>query len=125
MNRVLLVGAGGFIGASSRYLLTLLMMEKFGPDFPYGTLLVNVLGGFLIGIIMQFSLEVVPIKAELRLFLTTGILGGLTTFSTFAHETIFLFLKGSYIVAGLNIVLNLILTLCFVVAGQYVVKIIF
>lgn len=118
MFRVLMVGIGGFIGASLRYIITGLSTKAFGDSFPYGTLIVNVLGGFLIGFIMEASAGLWPISPNTRLFLTTGILGGLTTFSTFSYETVSMLMAGSYLMGGLNAGLNLFLSLLGVWLGK-------
>lgn len=122
MLKLLYVGIGGFIGASLRYGLSEGSAKIFGSNFPYGTLLVNVIGGFLIGLIMEFSTTTKMISPELKLLLTTGVLGGLTTFSTFSHETMSLFNNGKYGIAALNICLNLFLSLGGVAAGKLVLQ---
>lgn len=121
MQKLFYVGIGGFIGASLRYVVSICSTRFFGTEFPYGTLIVNVLGGFLIGLIMELSLTPNIISPNLKLFLTTGIMGGLTTFSTFSYETVSLFNSGSYMLAGLNASLNLFLSLAGVVLGKYLV----
>lgn len=126
MVQILYVGIGGFIGASLRYIISTHTSRLFGTFFPIGTLIVNVIGGFLIGFIMELSLQTDAISSNSRLFLTTGILGGLTTFSTFSYETIAYFGDSSYILGILNICLNLLLSLAGVVFGrlacQYLIK---
>lgn len=117
-----LVGCGGFIGASLRYLISIQSAKVFGSGFPYGTLLVNILGAFLIGMLMELSLTSTLIAPNVRLFLTTGIMGGLTTFSTFSFETIELFLSGRTMSGILNVTLNLILCLVCVALGQSIIR---
>lgn len=124
MSKVLMVGAGGFIGAILRYSVSLYMAKIGQFDIPLGTLLVNALGGFLIGAIMEFSLSTELISPELRLFLTTGILGGFTTFSTFSYETVALLSDRAYMLGFLNVVLNLFLSVFGVVLGRLVVYIV-
>ncbi len=109
-SRILIVGFGGFLGAALRYVISNVTTESFG-SFPIGTLIVNVAGGFIMGVIMEASNSLWPISAEARLFLTTGILGGLTTFSTFSYETISYLSNGKYLMGGLNAGLNLTLAL--------------
>jgi CrcB protein len=87
MKLVLAIGLGSFIGGASRYLLTLFIQNKVLSTFPYGTLAVNIIGCFLIGVIYGLS-DRGNINAEWRLFLATGIMGGFTTFSSFSNETV-------------------------------------
>jgi len=85
---ILIVGLGGFLGSSSRYMLTQLIHRLFITNFPLGTLLINIIGcfalGFLLGIFEKGSL----ISPELWLFLTVGFCGGFTTFSTFSADSL-------------------------------------
>lgn len=124
MEKVLYVGIGGFIGASLRYIISMQSSKIFNGNIPLGTLLVNVIGGLLIGFIMELSFSSDVISPNLRLFLTTGIMGGLTTFSTFSYETISLLNDGSYFMGVTNICLNLFLSLGGVVLGRSLCKII-
>ncbi|MGQ9855994.1 MAG: fluoride efflux transporter CrcB [Fervidobacterium sp.] len=124
MSKILIVGFGGFIGAILRYLMSWQMVKISQVDIPLGTLLVNSLGGFLIGAIMEFSISTELISPELRLFLTTGILGGFTTFSTFSYETVALLSDGAYMLGFLNVVLNLFLSIFGVILGRLVVNLI-
>lgn len=116
MQKLFYVGIGGFIGAALRYLIS---SKVISDTIPWGTLLVNVIGGVLIGLIMQLCLSTDYISPNMKLFLTTGVLGGLTTFSTFSYETIGLFNSGDFKNGILNICLNLILCLGGVLLGQY------
>jgi fluoride exporter len=122
LEKVLYVGLGGFIGASLRYLISIQSSKLFNGNLPYGTLIVNILGGLFIGVIMELSLSTTLISPNLRLFLTTGILGGLTTFSTFSYETINLYSGGFYTLAALNACLNLFLSLFSVVTGKFLIN---
>lgn len=121
MIKVLYVGIGGFIGASLRYMISTNAARFLGTAMPYGTLIENVVGGFLMGFLMELSFNTELISSDMRLFLTTGILGGLTTFSTFSYETMALINEGSYMLGALNISLNLFLSLIGVVLGRYLV----
>lgn len=120
-SRVLIVGAGGFLGAALRYIISSVTAKYLG-DFPIGTLIVNVAGGFIMGFIMEASNSMWPISADARLFLTTGILGGLTTFSTFSYETISYLSDGEYLMGGLNAGLNLTLALFACWLGRLTVR---
>ena len=86
--------AGGAVGTAARYLLTLWANDRFGASFPYGTLAVNLIGCFLISIVVQVAASG-EWPATLRLALVTGVLGGFTTYSAFNHETLRLFAQGS------------------------------
>ena len=119
---IICVGCGGFLGAISRYIISIYTSKQFLFKIPLGTLIVNVLGGFLIGLIMKLTIKNNFISPQLKLFLTTGIMGGLTTFSTFSYETIVLIKEGNILLAILNILLNLILSLLGVVLGNIVIK---
>lgn len=122
MQKLFYVGIGGFIGACLRYIISIYSPKLFGTQLPYGTLIVNVIGGILIGLIMELSLTTDLISPNSKLFLTTGIMGGLTTFSTFSYETVTLFSQGSYILAMLNTGLNIVLSMTGVVVGQFISK---
>lgn len=119
MQKLILVGAGGFLGACLRYVVTLNSAKVFGTNFPYGTLIVNVAGGIVIGIIMELSQTTNLITDNMKLLLATGIMGGLTTFSTFSFETVSLFSSGNYMPAILNTGLNVLLSFSGVVFGKY------
>ena len=87
MKIILAIGIGSCIGGICRYLLSQFIQNKFLSSFPYGTLGVNIIGCFLIGIVFGLS-ERGNISVEWRLFLATGVLGGFTTFSAFSNETV-------------------------------------
>jgi CrcB protein len=93
MKLAIIIGIGSFIGGFSRYLLSLLIQAKTAPPFPLHTLIVNIIGCFFIGIVFGFF-DKGQITNEWKLFFTTGILGGFTTFSAFSIETLTLFRQG-------------------------------
>ncbi|HEY1418635.1 MAG TPA: fluoride efflux transporter CrcB [Myxococcaceae bacterium] len=103
MIRVGLVALGGAIGSVARYGVGALAVQLFGPTFPWGTLMVNLTGSFLIALIMHVALAGSAVSVELRLFLTTGVVGGFTTYSTFNYETLALLNQRAYGFAGLNL----------------------
>jgi fluoride exporter len=112
MSRLLIISVGGAIGSGARYLLCNWMLAVFGAAFPYGTLAVNAIGSFLICAIMHLGVSANVISPTLRLFLTTGIMGGFTTYSTFDYETYRYTQQGAYALAALNVGLTLVV--CFV-----------
>lgn len=97
---------GGAIGTGLRYLASSLAARWMGADFPYGTLIVNVAGSFLIGLIQQIATTTLLIPDTTRLFLTVGIMGGLTTYSTFSHETVRLVQTGAWGHAWVNVLVT-------------------
>ncbi len=115
--RLLLICLGGAVGTGARYLIGGLAARWLGPEFPYGTLFINVLGSFLIGFIQQVGLTTLAIPETTRLVLTIGVMGGLTTYSSFSYETIRLIENGSWLGAAANIVLTTGLCLVVCVLG--------
>ncbi|MBI1806555.1 MAG: fluoride efflux transporter CrcB [Ignavibacteria bacterium] len=111
MLKIILVFIGGGIGAVGRYMLSGAVHRVFGSDFPYGTLTVNVAGCFLIGFLMFGLEERFLLNPALRIFLTIGILGGFTTFSSFSFETIALLRDGEILFATLNIGTSIVVCL--------------
>jgi CrcB protein len=127
MRELFCVGMGGFVGAVSRYYVSGWvdgwLFRKYGPEFsffPLGTMVVNVLGCFLIGVLTVVAVEREGVSPEARMFMMTGFLGALTTFSTFGNETVQLFLKGSDArFAVLNVACSLALGIGAVLAGRW------
>jgi CrcB protein len=101
VDRTVLVALGGLVGSVARYWIAGWVQGLNGAQFPIGTLAVNVLGSFVIGVVMTLSLERGLISAEMRILLATGFCGGFTTMSTFSYETVALLRDGSA-VAGLG-----------------------
>lgn len=120
----LAVGTGGFIGCCLRFLfIKILVLTQI--QFPIATLISNALAGFLIGVFIALEKDFWVINPRVKLFITTGFLGGLSTFSTFNLETVDLFSAGKYMLAVGNILLNLVLSFGGVLLGILVVKLIF
>lgn len=115
--RLLLICLGGAVGTGGRYLIGGLAARWLGPEFPYGTLFINVLGSFLIGFIQQVGLTTLAIPETTRLVLTIGVMGGFTTYSSFSYETISLIENGSWLGAAANVVLTTGLCLVVCVLG--------
>lgn len=108
MESILFVAVGGGAGSVTRYLASLWAAERFGADFPYGTLLVNVVGCYIIGFFMILATEKYLLPTHWRLLIASGFLGGLTTFSSFSYETLKLAQEGAWSAAVINLAANLI-----------------
>ena len=102
MPPLLLVMIGGAIGAGFRYHVGYVALRNLGPGFPWGTFLVNLIGGLLMGVLAgSLAKQFTPIEGEpLRLFLGVGVLGGFTTFSAFSLETVNMLLRGEAVMAA-------------------------
>ena len=126
MERLLFICLGGAIGTGLRYLTASLAVRWLGADFPYGTLIVNVVGSFLIGLIQQIGATSLLIPETTRLFLTVGIMGGLTTYSSFSYETLRLAQIGAWGQAWINVLVTtaVCLGVCFlgIVVGRMIVE---
>jgi fluoride exporter len=116
MREALWVGAGGFLGAVARYWLGAWAARRLGAAFPYGTLIINTSGSFILGVVMGL-LEGHALSPVVRLSLAIGFVGAYTTFSTFSYETIRLAESGSVLLAWLNIVGSVIAGLCAALLG--------
>jgi CrcB protein len=117
MEKFLLIGAGGFVGANLRYLTQQWATDAWGPDFPYGTLIANVVGSFVIGLFLTLATEFLDLSPNWRYLIATGVLGGYTTFSSFAYETLSLAESGRYGYAALNLIGNVALGLSAALLG--------
>ena len=120
MTKLLVVGFGGFMGAVLRYYVSGFVQDASKSiGFPYGTLAVNVIGCLVIGLMAQIVEARNIFTAEMRLFIFIGLLGGLTTFSTFSHETFNLARDGEFNLALLNVGVHVFLCLSAVWLGRY------
>jgi CrcB protein len=115
MEMALLVALGGAIGTLVRYVTSGLAAKWLGVDFPYGTVIVNLVGAFCIGFVQQVATQALLLPESTRLFLTTGLMGGLTTYSAFSYETVRLIEADALLLAAVNVVGTTAgcLTLCF------------
>ncbi|WP_293369606.1 fluoride efflux transporter CrcB [Nevskia sp.] len=120
---ILAVAAGGALGSVARYLMST-VLRSTAPGFPWGTLLVNVVGGLAMGLITAYALtRPGALSDTVRIGLTTGILGGFTTFSAFSIETLLLWREGSAAAAFTNIAANLLLSLAACALGFWLARI--
>jgi CrcB protein len=111
MREFLFIAGFGALGCVARFCLSSRVYSWMGRDFPYGTFAVNIIGAFFIGFVMEFSLRSTLIPEELRIGLTIGFMGGLTTFSTFSYETFKLLEEGQFMVALSNVLLSVVVCL--------------
>ena len=111
MGRVLAIAAGGAVGALLRYWVSSGTHALLGRGFPYGTLVVNVLGSFAIGFLFVLFLERMTLSGEWRAGILVGVLGAFTTFSTFSIETLNLLEEGAHLKASLNVASSVALCL--------------
>ncbi|HIF9170437.1 TPA: fluoride efflux transporter CrcB [Photobacterium damselae] len=119
MSQFVLLGfiaLGGAFGACSRYLVSELCVALFGRGFPYGTLTVNIVGSLIMGLLMSALNQGMIEAAPWRPIIGLGFLGALTTFSTFSMDNVVMIQQGEFVKAGLNIILNVVLsiTACYV-----------
>ena len=124
IQTILAIGSGGFLGAILRSYLNGVISHRLPHELPFGTLGVNLLGSFIIGVLFAYF-TYVSLPVNLKSFLTTGFLGALTTYSTFAMESFLLLEGGSIMLAFTNMALNLFGTILMAGSGYMLVKKIF
>lgn len=111
MFHILLVAVGGATGSVARYLIGIAMTRLLGPAFPWGTITVNIVGSFAIGLLAELVARKLSAPVEMRLLLVVGFLGGFTTFSSFSLDTLSLFEKGeglmAFVYVGASVLLSL------------------
>ena len=105
------VALGSAVGGVARFALASLVQQRAGPNFPLGTLVVNISGSFVLGLVLRYALGTQAISPEVRALLTTGFCGGYTTFSTFTYDTMVLLEDGQTSRAGLYVLLSVALSL--------------
>jgi CrcB protein len=121
---ILAIGSGGFIGAVLRAYLNGLISHRVPHELPFGTLGVNLLGSFIMGVLVAYFMYS-SLPVHIKSFLSTGILGALTTYSTFAIESFLLFEGGSIALALTNMMLNVFGTVIMAGSGYYLVNSLF
>jgi CrcB protein len=122
MNKAAIIALFCAGGGLSRYYLSGWVYTLLGRSFPYGTLAVNIIGAFLIGLIMELALRSTVLSDTLRLGLTVGFLGGLTTFSTFSYETFKLLEDGQFLLAAVNVLVSVFICLLFTWLGIVTIR---
>lgn len=118
MKDFLAISFAAILGANLRYILSRVALKEFGPVFPYGTLIINVVGSFVLGLFLIWTTERLAVDPRWRLLVAVGFCGSFTTFSSYAFETISFFEKGQWGLMTANIVSNNLLCLGGVLAGM-------
>lgn len=121
---ILFIGAGSFVGGVARYLLSHVVQTNVASGFPWGTMVVNVLGCFFIGLLYGLFERGSLMNSDLRMFLTTGFCGGFTTFSTFMHENYALLSDENFVQFSAYSVMSFGIGLFAAYAGHLIVKMI-
>lgn len=125
MRLLLLACAGGAIGAGLRHLVNIGAVRLFGTGLPIGTVAVNIVGSFLMGLLIEALALRYGGSAELRTFLATGILGGLTTFSAFSLDFVFLMQRGDHALAAVYLIGSVSLAILALFAGMHIGRMVF
>ena len=118
----LAVGAGGALGAIARYAVASQALHLMGPNFPWGTLFVNVVGSLLIGVLAEMLALRITVSPEMRLLMVTGFLGGFTTFSAFSLDAVNMIQRGDLPNAIVYIFASVVLSICALIMGLAVTK---
>jgi fluoride exporter len=121
-NILLAIALGGGLGSLARHYLSTFIYAFTGTAFPWGILVVNVLGGLAMGLIVELSALKLNVGPELRAFLTTGILGGFTTFSAFSLDSALLIERGEWVSAGSYMMGSVVLSVGALFAGLWLVR---
>ncbi|MBN1988985.1 MAG: fluoride efflux transporter CrcB [Bacteroidales bacterium] len=122
LKTLIFIGAGGFVGSIARYLLSQIIQQNATSSFPWGTLVVNVVGSLLIGLFYGLSERGAIGSSEVRLFLTVGLCGGFTTFSTFSNENLALLRDGQFSFFAMYAFASVVLGLVAVLGGFALTK---
>jgi len=124
MKEIAIVAAGGAVGSALRYLTSLLMLRLTGAAFPWGTLTVNVVGSFVMGLFIELLARRMGASNELRLLVATGVLGGFTTFSSFSLDVAVLWERGMAPAAFAYVLVSVVGSISALFAGLWVVRMI-
>lgn len=119
----LVVSAGAIVGANLRYIISRYAAKVLGPVFPYGTLIINMVGSFIVGWFMIWTTERVLVDPRWRLLIVVGFCGGFTTFSSYAFETMAYFEQGQWLLMVTNFLTNNLLCLTAALAGMALARV--
>lgn len=118
----LIVFLGAGLGGAARYGVNVAALRLIGANFPWGTLAINIVGSFVMGMVAEYFAVKSGLPQQWRLFLTTGVLGGFTTFSAFSLETALLYERGEMLAAGLYMIGSAVLAVAGLFAGLAVIR---
>ena len=122
MKITLAIALGGALGAVARHLVGAQMLHLFGSRIPWGTLTVNIVGSFVMGVLVELMALKIEVPQEMRAFLTVGVLGGFTTFSAFSLEVALLYERGDPLLAGLYVLVSVAASVGGLFAGLWMVR---
>ncbi len=120
VETALIIGLGGFVGANMRFLVSVWAVERLGTGFPYGTLIVNLVGSILLGVFTAWAAQHIDLDPRVRFFIAVGFFGAFTTFSTYANESVGLTLNGNWTGMLVNVLGTNALCLIGAAAGLFV-----
>lgn len=123
MPMIFAIASGGALGAVLRHFLNNAVTHLMGTSFPWGIFLINILGSLVMGILVGLFAHIWQPQAEMKAFLTVGILGGFTTFSTFSLDAVMLLERGAYVPAALYCLGSVVLAIAALFAGLYLVRV--
>jgi len=124
LQNVLWISIGAILGANARYFLSRWAARMLSPTFPYGTLIINVTGSFVIALFLVWTSERAIIDPRWRMLVVIGFCGAYTTFSSYAFETMYYFQQGHWMLFATNIIMNNVLCLAAILAGAALAKVI-
>ncbi|HET9695665.1 MAG TPA: fluoride efflux transporter CrcB [Terriglobales bacterium] len=122
MQNVLWISIGAVLGANARYFLSRWAARALSPTFPYGTLIINITGSFVIALFLVWTSERAIVDPRWRMLVVIGFCGAYTTFSSYAFETMYYFQQGHWMLFATNILLNNVLCLAAILAGAALAK---
>ncbi len=119
---LMVVAAGGAVGAALRYMAMVGVGTLMGAGFPFGTLAVNVVGSLVLGALVEIMALVWSVGMELRAFIVVGVLGGFTTFSGFSLDVVFLAERGQFVAVGLYMAASVVVSVAAFLAGMMALR---